>query len=74
MINLFGCEEILKGEDYCGLVTPIMISNGRRIDQRTMVSQEGGINWFTGHLKHNTFDPIVFDGKRNPQSIIISEP
>ena len=48
--------------DDCGLVAPIMINNGRRIDQRTTMSQEGGIDWFIGHLKHNSFDPIVFDG------------
>jgi len=43
-------------------VTPIMISNGRRIDQRTTMSQEGGVSWFTQHLRLNGFDPIVFDG------------
>jgi len=49
--------------DDCGLVTPIMINNGRRIDQRTTMSQEGGVEWFVKHLKLNSFDPIVFDGK-----------
>ena len=48
--------------DDCGLVTPIMINNGRRIDQRTTMSQQGGIDWFVRHLKVNSFDPIVFDG------------
>jgi phosphoketolase len=48
-----------------GLVTPIMIKNGRRIDQRTTISQqgEGGVSWFVEHLKLNGFDPIVFDGR-----------
>jgi phosphoketolase len=40
-----------------------MINNGRRIDQRTTMSQEGGVSWFVEHLKLNSFDPIVFDGK-----------
>ena len=49
--------------DDCGLVTPIMINNGRRIDQRTTMSQEGGVAWFVEHLKLNSCDPIVFDGR-----------
>lgn len=49
--------------DDCGLVTPIMINNGRRIDQRTTMFQQGGIAWFIQHLKLNSFDPIVFDGR-----------
>jgi phosphoketolase len=51
-----------RAED-CGLVTPIMINNGRRIDQRTTMSQQGGTDWFTRHLMLNGFDPIVFDGR-----------
>jgi phosphoketolase len=51
-----------RAED-CGIVTPIMINNGRRIDQRTTMSQQGGVAWFVEHLKLNNFDPIVFDGK-----------
>jgi phosphoketolase len=51
-----------RSED-CGLVTPIMIKNGRRIDQRTTMSQQGGADWFVDHLKLNGFDPIVFDGR-----------
>ncbi len=51
-----------RSED-CGLVTPIMIKNGRRIDQRTTMSQQGGAEWFENHLKLNDFDPIVFDGR-----------
>ena len=49
--------------DDSGLVTPIMINNGRRIDQRTTMSQEGGTSWFVQHLKLNGFDPIPFDGR-----------
>jgi phosphoketolase len=51
-----------RSED-CGLATPIMIANGRRIDQRTTMSQQGGIDWFVEHLKLNGFDPFVFDGQ-----------
>ncbi len=50
-----------RAED-CGLVTPIMINNGRRIDQRTTMSQQGGTAWLVRHLRLNGFDPIVFDG------------
>lgn len=55
--------------DDSGLVTPIMINNGRRIDQRTTMSQEGGVEWFIEHLKLNSFDPIVFDG-RDPAAFV----
>lgn len=51
-----------RAED-CGLVVPIMIHNGRRIDQRTTMSQQGGVAWFKRHLQLNGFDPIVFDGR-----------
>ena len=53
----------------CGTVTPILISNGRRIDQRTMASQEGGPTWLSQHLKLNGYDPIVFDG-RDPAAFV----
>jgi phosphoketolase len=69
-----GAFEEQRGSDWVprwwrakdsGLVTPIMIKNGRRIDQRTTISQqgEGGAGWFVEHLKLNGFDPIVFDGR-----------
>src|SRR5712692_11686985 len=51
-----------RAEDS-GPVMPIMINNGRRIDQRATMSQEGGTDWFVEHLKLNSFDPIVFDGR-----------
>lgn len=57
-----------RAED-CGIVTPIMIKNGRRIDQRTTLSQQGGADWFVEHLKLNGFDPIVFDG-RDPAAFV----
>ena len=55
--------------DDSGLVAPIMIHNGRRIDQRTTMSQSGGLSWFIEHLRLNNFDPIVFDG-RDPAAFI----
>lgn len=67
-----GAFEEQRGSDWVprwwraddgGLVTPIMINNGRRIDQRTTMSQGGGVAWFVQHLRLNSFDPIVFDGR-----------
>lgn len=51
-----------RGEDT-GLVMPIMIANGRRIDQRTTMSQSGGVYWFKEHLKLNGFKPIQINGR-----------
>jgi phosphoketolase len=51
-----------RAEDT-GLIAPIMINNGRRIDQRSTMAQKGGTEWFVQHLRLNHFDPIVFDGK-----------
>jgi phosphoketolase len=51
-----------RGEDT-GLVMPIMIANGRRIDQRTTMSQSGGVHWFREHLQLNGFEPIDIDGR-----------
>jgi len=73
-----GAFEEQRGSDWAprwwraedsGLVTPIMISNGRRIDQRTTMSQQGGIAWFCDHLRLNGFDPLVFDG-RDPAAFV----
>lgn len=67
-----GAFEEQRGSDWaprwwraadCGLVAPIMIKNGRRIDQRTTMAQSGGVDWFSRHLALNGFDPIVFDGR-----------
>jgi phosphoketolase len=67
-----GAFEEQRGSDWAprwwrasdsGLVAPIMIANGRRIDQRTTMSQQGGVAWFTRHLRLNGFDPLVFDGR-----------
>lgn len=51
-----------RAEDS-GLVAPVMINNGRRIDQRTTMSQQGGTAWFVRHLRLNGFDPLVIDGR-----------
>ena len=67
-----GAFEEQRGSDWAprwwraedsGLVTPIMIKNGRRIDQRTTMSQQGGARWFVRHLRLNGFDPLVLDGR-----------
>ena len=50
-----------RAED-CGLVTPVMIANGRRIEQRSTLFQQGGVEWFARHLRHNGFDPLLIDG------------
>jgi phosphoketolase len=51
-----------RGEDT-GLVMPIMIANGRRIDQRCTMTQCGGVEWFKRHLQLNGFMPIEIDGR-----------
>jgi len=67
-----GAFEEQKGGDWAprwwraedsGLVAPIMIANGRRIDQRTTVSMEGGVDWFRDHLELNGFEPLDIDGR-----------
>jgi phosphoketolase len=67
-----GAFEEQRGSDWAprfwraedsGLVTPVMIANGRRIDQRTTLSQEGGVAWLRDHLRQNHFDPIDIDGR-----------
>jgi phosphoketolase len=73
-----GAFEEQRGSDWAprwrraedrGLVTPIMIKNGRRIDQRTTMSQQGGADWFCDHLRLNGFDPFVLDG-RDPAAFL----
>ncbi len=51
-----------RAED-CGLAAPVMILNGRRIEERTQIAQEGGAEWFAADLAHNGFDPILIDGR-----------
>lgn len=56
-----------RAED-CGLVAPIIILNGRRIEQRSQIAQQGGERWLENHLRLNGFDPLGLDG-RDPASI-----
>lgn len=67
-----GAWEEQKGSDWAprwwraqdsGLVVPVMIANGRRIDQRTTMAQEGGATWFAHYLKLHGFDPVIIDGR-----------
>jgi phosphoketolase len=73
-----GAFEEQRGSDWAprwwraedsGLVMPIMISNGRRIDQRTTMNQEGGVGWFHEHLRLNNFEPFEFNG-RDPAAFV----
>jgi len=50
-----------RAED-CGMVAPIMILNGRRIEQRTEIAQEGGADWLKEHLRISGFEPFEIDG------------
>lgn len=72
-----GAFEEQRGSDWAprwwrpqdsGLVTPIMILNGRRIEQRTQIEQQGGEAWLHHHLRLNGFEPIGLDG-RDPASL-----
>lgn len=47
----------------CGVITPFMIMNGRRIDERSSVEMKGGVSWFDQHLRLNGFVPINVDGR-----------
>jgi phosphoketolase len=51
-----------RAED-CGLATPVMILNGRRIEERSEIEQEGGATWLGRHLSLSGFDPMVIDGR-----------
>ncbi|WP_249322144.1 xylulose 5-phosphate 3-epimerase [Halomonas sp. PGE1] len=55
--------------DDSGPVVPVMIANGRRIDQRTTMSQAGGTDWFEDHLVLNGFAPLTIDG-RDPAAFV----
>ncbi|MDR0181967.1 xylulose 5-phosphate 3-epimerase [Lysobacter arvi] len=72
-----GAFEEQRGSDWaprwwrpqdCGLVCPVMILNGRRIEQRTQIDQLGGEPWLHHHLRINGFEPLGLDG-RDPASI-----
>lgn len=72
-----GAFEEQRGPDWAprwwrahdtGLAVPVMILNGRRIEQRTQIIQEGGAEWLAEDLRHNHFDPVIVDG-RDPAAI-----
>ena len=67
-----GAAEEQRGSDWiprwwraedCGLVLPIMIANGRRIEQRTELGTSAGLERFEAHLEARGFEPYRFDGK-----------
>lgn len=71
-----GAFEEQRGSDWasrwwrpedCGFIAPVMILNGRRIEQRTQIAQQGGERWLYAHLQLNGFQPIGIDG-RDPAS------
>src|SRR5690606_1196455 len=54
--------------DDSGFPIPVMILNGRRIEQRTQILQQGGAHWLAEDVRHNGFDPVIVDG-RDPAAI-----
>ncbi|MEX6501107.1 xylulose 5-phosphate 3-epimerase [Pseudomonas zhanjiangensis] len=67
-----GAAEEQRGSDWmprwwraedCGLALPVMIANGRRIEQRTELGTDRGMAGFREHLAHCGFDPIGLDGR-----------
>src|SRR5690606_8595122 len=52
-----------------GVVLPIMIASGRRIEQRTQLGTDEGLAGFRQHLSGCGFDPILFDG-RDPAAFV----
>jgi len=51
-----------RAEDS-GVAIPVMILNGRRIEERAQIAQQGGSAWLATHLRHNGFDPFAIDGR-----------
>lgn len=73
-----GAAEEQRGSDWiprwwraedCGLVLPVMIANGRRIEQRTELGTRAGLERFEEHLQARGFDPVRFDG-RDPAAFV----
>ncbi len=63
-----GSDWAARAED-CGLVVPMMILNGRRIEERAQIAQQGGADWLADHLRVNGFDPFRIDG-RDPAAFV----
>ncbi|MDM8347649.1 xylulose 5-phosphate 3-epimerase [Pseudomonas sp. sp1636] len=73
-----GAAEEQRGSDWmprwwraqdCGVALPVMIANGRRIEQRTELGTLEGLAGFRQHLRRCGFDPISFDG-RDPAAFV----
>ena len=73
-----GAAEEQRGSDWiprwwraedCGVALPVMIANGRRIEQRTALGTEQGLEDFRQHLSQCGFDPMPFDG-RDPAAFV----
>jgi len=73
-----GAAEEQRGSDWmprwwraedCGVALPVMIANGRRIEQRTELGTREGLNGFVEHLRRCGFDPLRFDG-RDPAAFV----
>ncbi|MEK8079715.1 xylulose 5-phosphate 3-epimerase [Pseudomonas sp. XK-1] len=73
-----GAAEEQRGSDWmprwwraedCGVALPLMIANGRRIEQRTELATPAGLENFREHLRHCGFDPMSFDG-RDPAAFV----
>ncbi|SFR47252.1 Phosphoketolase [Marinobacter gudaonensis] len=73
-----GAAEEQRGSDWvprwwraedCGAVLPVMIANGRRIEQRTELGTREGLEGFETHLSHRGFLPCRFDG-RDPAAFV----
>lgn len=73
-----GAAEEQRGSDWmprwwraedCGVALPVMIANGRRIEQRTELGTAEGLAGFVGHLRSCGFDPLRFDG-RDPAAFV----
>lgn len=73
-----GAAEEQRGSDWiprwwraedCGVALPVMIANGRRIEQRTELGTLEGLEGFVQNLRRCGFDPIRMDG-RDPASFV----
>lgn len=73
-----GAAEEQRGSDWmprwwraedCGVALPVMIANGRRIEQRTELGTLEGLDGFRRHLRGCGFDPLSFDG-RDPAAFV----
>ncbi|MCY1346346.1 phosphoketolase [compost metagenome] len=73
-----GAAEEQRGSDWIprwwrsedsGVALPVMIANGRRIEQRTELGTHEGLEGFKQHLRRCGFDPLTFDG-RDPAAFV----